>query len=100
MMSMERIETGITEGLRELSELLVASATYIQIGTILGVYVLSFFLANQIKHKSVWVSSEPHKDIHPLRKLAFGSHLLVFPLLAIIVLKLILEINAQYQYES
>ncbi|WP_420598553.1 mechanosensitive ion channel family protein [Neptuniibacter sp.] len=100
MKSMEEIETGITESLRELSELLVASATYIQIGTILGVYLLSFFLANQIKHKSVWVSTEPHKDSHPLRKLAFGSHLLVFPLLAIIVLKLVLEINAQYQYES
>ena len=100
MINMESIEISITQGLKGLGDLLVSSATYLQLGTILGVYLLSFFLATQIKHKSAWVSTEPNKDSHPLRKLAFGAHLIVFPFLAIITLKLFLEIYAQYQYEN
>lgn len=66
--------------------------TYIQLGSIAVIYVLAFALSHQLKQRFGWVSMAPDENSHPLRKLIFGIDKLLYPLLAIIALKLTAEL--------
>lgn len=62
--------------------------TYIQVFVILILYVLSFSIAYKVRLKSGLTNSEIPKNAHPSRRLAFKTVGILFPLLAIIFLKI------------
>ena len=75
--------------------LLSATDTYVQLTCILLIYFLAFAVSLQIKKRFVWVTEMPLITSHPLRKLAFDIHKLVFPILAILAMKFLFEYYQQ-----
>ena len=68
--------------------------TYIQLGIILAIYAAAFFLATRIR---LWVpvlGAKPDiEDLHPLREIASNIGNVVFPLLAILMLRVSVEFS-------
>lgn len=100
MFDLENLHDIFFQALAKVGAVLSEPETYIQFGNILFVYLIAYTLATQLKKKFSWVNTQPNTDSHPLRKLAFGIHLLVFPLLAIIGLKFSAEIFGQTEYDN
>ncbi|WP_286240038.1 mechanosensitive ion channel family protein [Neptuniibacter halophilus] len=100
MLTMETLQTSLLKVLKDTGELLSASETYIQFGNIIAIYIFAYLIANQVKQKFIWVNTSPGADSHPMRKLVYGIHRLLFPLLAIIALKFFYEIYGNTQYAN
>ncbi len=64
------------------------SDTYVQFLVILLIYGLSYILSHKIRQSFGLVHNEPLASAHPVRKLAFRVGGILFPLLAIILLKI------------
>lgn len=72
--------------------LLSSPDTYLQFSSILVIYFLAFFAAFQAKNRIRWVKMPPEPTSHPMRKLAYDIHKLVFPLLTIIGMRFLAEL--------
>lgn len=62
--------------------------TYIQVSVILVLYALAFIISYKIKRVSGLEEDKPPKTAHPMRKLSYKIGGILFPLLAIILLKI------------
>jgi small-conductance mechanosensitive channel len=71
--------------------LLASTDTYIQFGSILVVYFIAFAIATQLRLRFSWISEPPEANSHPMRRLAFDIHKLIFPLIAIVGMKFLFE---------
>lgn len=67
--------------------------TYIQLLVIVSLYVLSFFIIYKIRRISNLTHDEPLEGAHPVRKIAFKISGVLFPLLAIILLKISTKVS-------
>ena len=68
--------------------------TYTQLGIILAIYAVAFILANRIRHYVPLLGAKPDTEgLHPLRKLAGNIGNVIFPLLAILMLRVSVEFS-------
>ena len=100
MLSFENLQAAFFQNIGHLVEVLSGPETYIQLGNIFFIYLLSFIAALQLKKKFSWVNTPPKNDSHPLRRIAYGIDQLVFPLLAIVGLKFASEAYNQSKFEN
>ncbi|MEP4892480.1 MAG: mechanosensitive ion channel domain-containing protein [Aliiglaciecola sp.] len=68
--------------------------TYAQVTIVVLVYLLAFWLAGKIRNTVGLTHHEPDPSAHPMRKLAYRVGYLVYPLIALVVLKVIIETSA------
>ncbi|WP_372880465.1 mechanosensitive ion channel family protein [Psychromonas sp.] len=68
--------------------------TYIQIGIILAIYATAFAIANRIRKYAPFLDTQSDKvAVHPLRRFTRKLGGLIFPVLAIFMLRISIEIN-------
>ena len=73
---------------------LTQTETYTQLGIILAMYALSFVIANRIrKYVPILDAKYIETDIHPVRRFIGKLGALIFPLLAILMLRISAEIS-------
>jgi small-conductance mechanosensitive channel len=93
-MALERINQIATEFIEKANNALSQPETYTQLGMIVVIYVVSFLLAGRIKHYVPFLNArDVDPAAHPLRKLGGKLGNLVFPLLAILLLRISVEIS-------
>lgn len=68
--------------------------TYTQIGIILAIYAIAFVIANRIRKYAPYLDAEHGTTaVHPLRKFVGKLGSLIFPLLAILMLRVSVEVT-------
>ena len=68
--------------------------TYTQLGIVLAIYAVAFILANRIRHYVPLLGAQSDTEgLHPLRKFVSKIGNLVFPLLAILMLRVTVEVS-------
>jgi small-conductance mechanosensitive channel len=68
--------------------------TYTQLGIVLAIYAVAFILANRIRHYIPLLGAQPDiEGLHPLRKFAIKFGNVIFPLLAILMLRVSVELS-------
>ncbi len=87
MFNADNIITFLTESFDQALVYFSDVDTYIQLGCIVFVYVVAFVTSFQVKKRFKWVSTAPEDISHPIRKLIYGIDKLLYPLIAIIILK-------------
>jgi len=74
-------------------EVLSQADTYMQIAIILGIYVVAFVVAKRIRKYASFLDAKSGKEHHPLYVFLGKLGDLIFPLLAILMLRVASEIN-------
>ncbi len=93
-MALERISQIATEFVGKADTAISQPETYTQLGIIVVIYVVSFLLAGRIKRYVPFLSVKDTDSVaHPLRKFAGKLGNLIFPLLAILLLRISVEIS-------
>lgn len=88
-MSILNLETWMASFKAEALHILYSTETYAILGIILGIYVVSFLVAQRIRHYVPVLSAEPDPlTAPPHRLIIFNLGHLLFPLLAILLLRL------------
>ena len=85
-----QLETFLDKLITQLSGIaneLMLVDTYLQLGVIVGVYIVAYVIALKIKNSSTLITQPPDLSSHPIRVALYGIDKIVFPLLAIILLK-------------
>jgi small-conductance mechanosensitive channel len=68
--------------------------TYTQLGIVLAIYAAAFILANRIRRYVPILGAQPETEgLHPLRRFASNIGNVIFPLLAIIMLRVSVEVS-------
>ncbi|WP_428775303.1 mechanosensitive ion channel family protein [Vibrio sp.] len=90
----------MTEALTELQTQLSAIAadmtqldTYLQLAIICAVYLFAYYIANKIRSRFHLVGESPQPQSHPLRSLVYRFDKIIFPIIAIILLKFCIEFS-------
>lgn len=74
------------------------TGTYMQLFVLAAIYTLSFAVAYKIRHSVGLTHNEPTESAHPMRKLAYRVGEVLFPLLAIILLKVSTKAGESLEY--
>ncbi|MDO6712916.1 mechanosensitive ion channel [Aliiglaciecola sp. 2_MG-2023] len=90
-MNLETISTQADQLWLVILSTLTNPNTYAQVSIVLFVYLLAFWLARKIRNAVGLTHYEPDSSAHPMRKLAYRVGYLVYPLIALITLKVIIE---------
>ena len=67
--------------------------TYIQLALIVCIYLLAFWLGTKLRRASKFVENAPDAKDHPLRRITYRIDKMIFPLIAILLLKLVTEFS-------
>ena len=93
-MALERIGQIATELVEKANSVISQPETYTQLGIIVAIYVLSFLLAGRIRKYLPLLGAEGVESVaHPLRRFVGKLGNLIFPLLAILLLRVSVEIS-------
>ena len=93
-MAFEKLTQVFDQVLVKASEALTQQETYLQIGIILVIYAVAFVLANRIrKHAPFFDARHKQGAAHPLRRFISKLGSLIFPLIAILMLRISVEIS-------
>lgn len=68
--------------------------TYLQIGLIGCIYLLAYWLGSKLRRSSKFVTNQPQAKDHPLRRITYRIDKMLFPLIAIVLLKVVSEFSA------
>ncbi|GAB2693828.1 mechanosensitive ion channel family protein [Aliiglaciecola aliphaticivorans] len=90
-MNLETISSHVEQLWLIILSALTTPNTYAQIAVVITVYVLAFWLALKIRNTVGLTHHEPDVSAHPMRKLAYRVGYLVYPLIALVTLKIIIE---------
>jgi len=93
-MALDKLDQFATEIGVKVNEALSQPETYTQIGIIFAIYLLAFVLANRIR--KLVPSLDAKKEVtatHPLRNFVSKLGILIFPALAILMLRISIEIT-------
>jgi len=93
-MALEKFNQVVEQATEKASEVLSQPETYTQLGIILAIYAVALVLANRIRRYAPFLD-EKHGDVavHPLKKFIGKLGSIVFPLLAILMLRISVEIS-------
>ena len=93
-MGMEKINQLAGEFGNKATTALSQPETYTQLGIILAIYAVAFILANRVRRHVPLLRAQPDiEGLHPLRQLAGKIGNIVFPLIAILMLRVSVEIS-------
>jgi small-conductance mechanosensitive channel len=93
-MALEKINRMLQEAGTTATEALSQPETYTQFGIVAGVYLVAFLLARRIRHHlPVFQPLADGDAAHPLRRFTGKLGNLLFPLLAILLLRISVEIS-------
>jgi small-conductance mechanosensitive channel len=93
-MALEKIDQIIAQLGESVVAAISQTETYTQLGMILLIYLVSFLLAARIKHYVPFLGTrDVDPAAHPLRKFVSKLGNLVFPLIAILLLRISVEIS-------
>ena len=93
-MALDKLNQVVEQATEKASEVLSQPETYTQLGIILAIYAFALVLANRIRKYAPFLD-ERHDDVavHPLKKFIGKLGSIVFPLLAILMLRISVEIS-------
>ena len=93
-MALEKLNQVFDQFLVTASETLRQEETYAQFGIILAIYAVAFVLANRIRKHTPFLDATYEQDtVHPLRIFISKLGSLIFPLIAILMLRISVEIS-------
>ena len=92
-MNTESLTKSITDFLQSATLVLSESATYLQLLAIFCVYLLAFLFAGKIRNSVGLTHNIPDECAHPMRKLAYRIGGILFPLFAILMLRMSIELG-------
>ena len=93
-MALEKLNQVFDQVLVTASVALRQEETYAQIGIILAIYAVAFVLANRIRKHTPFLDASYEQDtVHPLRIFISKLGSLIFPLIAILMLRISVEIS-------
>lgn len=73
---------------------------YVQLALIFGIYALAYLFANRInKHIGITPTDLP-EAVHPMKKLLFRIGSMIFPFLAIVLLRMSVGISEGFEYSA
>lgn len=84
----DSISQNLQQQAHSFSVQLLQTDTYVQLVVILGVYLFAYWLALKIRGYSSFFSQTPESSAHPIRRIAYRIDKMIFPLIAILLLKL------------
>jgi ABC-type multidrug transport system fused ATPase/permease subunit len=76
---------------------LTSPATYIQVAGIIFAYTVAYSLASNLRRNILVLHNEPTAQTHPLRQLAFRIGNVLYPILAIILMRILIGFGENYQ---
>ncbi len=77
---------------------IISPYTYIQLAVLFSIYVSAFFVALKLRKSIHFLYDTPDSSAHPLRKLSFHIGGIIFPLLALFLLKISANMGVSLQY--
>ncbi len=93
-MALEKLNQIFDLFLVKASEVLTQQETYLQLGIVMAIYAVAFVLANRIRKHTPFLDVRLEQDaVHPTRRFVSKLGSLVFPLLAILMLRISVEIS-------
>lgn len=96
-MTLADFENLIEQGLNSFNDAVTSPTFAIQILAILAIYAFAFIVSSQLRKKAGITSQKPPEGSHTLRHVAHRIGGIVFPLLAILLLRLSTELSENYQ---
>lgn len=93
-MSLEKIEQLLQRAAERTSDALAQPETYTQLSIVIVVYVLAYLLSRRVRHYLPFMDKRADvEDLHPLRRFAGKLGSLLFPVFAILLLRISVEIS-------
>lgn len=93
--------TKIFEEFLQSSTLVISEpATYFQLLAVLSIYLVAFLVARKIRNSVGLTHNIPNESAHPMRKLAYQVGGILFPLFAILMLRLSVGIGESQEFTS
>lgn len=91
--SLDSASQNLLQQAKGVSAYLLQTDTYVQLAIICGIYLFAYWLALKIRRYSTLISISADPGVHPLRKIIFRIDKMIFPLVAILLLKLNIEFS-------
>ena len=93
-MALDKLNQIFDQFLVKASEVLTQQETYVQLGIIVAIYAIAFVLANRIRKHTPFLDVRLEGDaVHPTRRFVSKLGSLVFPLIAILMLRIAVEVS-------
>lgn len=99
-MILDDVRQILEQNLARLGEAVASPNFTVQLLAILTIYGFAFFISAVVRKKIGLTSQTPSKGSHTLRHIAHRVVGIVFPLLAILLLRLSTELSANYQFDA
>ena len=91
---LDKIEQFLQRVTETVTETLAQSETYTQLSIVIIVYVLAYLLSRRVRHYLPFIDRRDDvEDLHPLRRFAGKLGSLLFPVFAILLLRISVEIS-------
>lgn len=97
-MDSTRIKSFLQQALEATSTFLSLSSTYFQALFIIVVYLLAYWIASRVRRTLGLKSEDPESNKHPIKKLLYRVGDILYPLIAILLLKITIQISQNVQY--
>ena len=95
-MTIEKISQLFQQLNEQVTLILAQPETFTQLGVIVVIYVVAFLLANRVRAYAPQLDTRyADEDVHPLRRLIGKLGSLIFPLLAVLMLRISAEISTK-----
>lgn len=85
---------------QSVSTLLTSQSTYVQIVGIVLAYTVAYSLASSLRKNIGVMHNEPTAQTHPFRRLAFRIGGILYPIFAIILMRLLIDLGENYQHPT
>ncbi len=76
------------------------TTTYIQLATVLGIYLVAFLVASKLRASIGLTHVKPDQSAHPMRKLSYRIGGILFPLFAILMLRISIDLGGTQTSET
>jgi len=87
------------EALKATAAVADTSATYVQLILVVAVYLVAYWLAGRVRKNIVgFTDRKPDENRYPMRKLADRIGGILYPLIAILILKITIEVSEHLAY--
>jgi small-conductance mechanosensitive channel len=93
-MMLDNLDQQIEQAVNKVSAILSQPETYTQVGMVIAIYAIAWAVANRIrKYAPLLEVREDAADVHPFRKFIGRLGGLIFPVLAILLLRISVEVS-------